>query len=77
MKRIRSAVMAGGLLLASGCQDFLDVNTNPNAPQEVAANMYLSPMLHWLATGQQFDGRYIGQYTQQWVESATSLSSWQ
>jgi hypothetical protein len=45
----------------AGCEEFLDVNTNPNAPQTVAANLYLPPMLHWLvSTGQQWDGRFIG-----------------
>ena len=54
----------------AGCQDasdFLDVNTNPNAPQVVSANLYLPPMIHWMVTSPQFDGRFIGRYTQEWM----------
>ena len=56
MKTIRGAALASLLALSTSCNDFLDVNTNPNAPQVVSANLYLAPMLHWLVTGPQFDG---------------------
>jgi hypothetical protein len=62
------------LCLPVACQDYLDVNTNPNAPQSVAPNLYLAPMVHWLATSPQFDGRFIGHYTQQWYSTSTSAS---
>lgn len=56
---------AGALSMVAGCQDFLDVNTNPNGPETVAANLYLAPMLHWMVTGQHWDGRCTAQFTQQ------------
>lgn len=65
-------VAAGGLSLTASCQDFLDVNTNPNAPETVAANLYLSPMLHWMVTGQHWDGRCTGQFTQQLTQTVKS-----
>jgi hypothetical protein len=70
------AMVAGALCLTSACdtQEFLDVNTNPNAPQTVAANLYLAPMIHWMVTGQQVDGRFVGQYSQEWV--ATNSTCW-
>ena len=64
------------MTLLPGCNDFLDVNTNPNAPQSVAANLYLPPLLHWMVTSPQFDGRFVGRYTQQWTLAGTSLSTW-
>ncbi|MBA3645414.1 MAG: SusD/RagB family nutrient-binding outer membrane lipoprotein [Gemmatimonadaceae bacterium] len=71
MKRtISAALLAGALILPAGCSDYLDVNTNPNAPEVVAANVYLPPMLHWLATSPQFDGRYSGHYTQEWISTS-------
>jgi hypothetical protein len=76
MKMIRGAALAGVLALSTGCKDFLDVNENPNAPQVVSANLYLAPMLHWMVTSPQFDGRFIGRYTQQWTLVGTSLSTW-
>jgi hypothetical protein len=80
MKTRYLALMAGVLSVANGCQDFLDVNTNPNAPQVVTANLYLPPMLHWMVTSPQFDGRFVGLYTQQWVSTSTNFSpvqTWQ
>src|SRR6266566_4780278 len=53
------ALLAGFLSLASGCRDYLDVNTNPNAPEAVSANLYLSPMEHWMVTAPQYDGRFV------------------
>ncbi len=66
-KRYSTLLLAGALTLGAGCQDFLDVNQNPNAPETVSPNLYLSPLLHWLATSPQYDGRFIGRYTQEWA----------
>jgi hypothetical protein len=74
MKRRYVAALASSLILFSGCKDFLDVNTNPNAPQSVSANLYLPPMLHWMVTGSQFDGRFVGLYTQEFVSTSTNTS---
>jgi hypothetical protein len=76
MKTIRVGALVGVLALSSGCEDFLDVNTNPNAPQDVSANLYLAPMLHWMVSGPQFDGRFVARYTQQWYAVSTSLTTW-
>ena len=64
--KIRTLVLAGVITLAASCQDFLDVNKNPNGPDAVSANLYLAPMLHWLVSDEQWDGRYIGDYVQNW-----------
>jgi len=74
MTRLQAVVVAGLLCLSGSCQDYLDVNTNPNAPQSVQPNLYLSPMLHWLATSPQFDGRFIGHFTQEWYSTSTATS---
>ena len=73
---LRAGLLAGVLLTAPACDDFLDVNTNPNGPELVSANLYLSPMLHWLVTGPVFDGRFIGRYNQEWTLPGTSLTTW-
>jgi len=73
----RAAILLVGVVsLSTGCHDFLDVNTNPNGPQSVSANLYLPPMLHWFVTSPQFDGRFVGRYTQEWTLPGTSLSTW-
>src|SRR5207237_9042180 len=77
MKTRLLPLLAGCLSLLSGCQDFLDVNTNPNGPPSVSANLYLPPMLHWLVTSPQYDGRFVGRYAQEWtLPGTTSLSTW-
>ena len=74
MKRTYAVLLAGLLCLPAGCSDYLDVNTNPNAPQSVSANLYLSPMLHWMVTSPQYDGRHVGHYTQEWISTSASFS---
>jgi hypothetical protein len=77
MKKLYSALfVAAALTVPAGCSNYLDVNTNPNAPQEVSANLYLPPMLHWMTTSPQYDGRFIGRYTQEWYVAGTSLGTW-
>lgn len=51
------------------CNDFLDVNTNPNVPQEAPAHALLPAMFQNAARGIQFDARYIGKYTQNFVDN--------
>src|SRR6266566_4432055 len=71
-----AALLMSLVTLASGCSDWLDVNTNPNGPQSVASYVYLPPMLHWMVTAPQYDGRFVGRYTQEWTLPGTSLSTW-
>ncbi|AMW06946.1 RagB/SusD family nutrient uptake outer membrane protein [Gemmatimonas phototrophica] len=78
MKIARGALLVGALAVTASCQNFLDVNENPNAPQTVSANLYLAPILHWVSTSEQFDGRFIGRFTQNWTlpSGATLPSTW-
>ena len=77
MKTRYKALLAGILCLAGACNTdkFLDVNTNPNAPQDVSANLYLPPMIHWMITAPQYDGRFVGHYAQEWVSTSTATTS--
>jgi Starch-binding associating with outer membrane len=72
----RTALLVSALTVIAGCKDFLDVNENPNGPQVVSANLYLSPMLHWMATSPQVDARYVGRYAQEWTLPGTTLGTW-
>src|SRR6266498_3811699 len=74
MKKLYGVLLVGFLVLPTGCQNFLDVNTNPNGPQSVSANLYLPPMLHWMVTSPQFDGRFVGHYAQEWYSTTTNNS---
>ena len=74
--KLRTIFLVCAVTLASACSDYLDVNTNPNGPQTVTANLYLPPMLHWMVTAPQFDGRFVGRYTQEWTLPGTALTTW-
>ena len=74
MRKRYAALAVGFLTLSNGCSDYLDVNTNPNAPQDVSANLYLPAMLHWLVTSPQFEGRFVGHYTQEWLSTSANNS---
>lgn len=77
MRNLKAILVAGALVFAApACDNYLDVNTNPNAPEVVAANLYLPPMIHWMVTSPQFDGRFVGRYTQEWTLPGTSLGTW-
>ena len=75
MKKRYMTLMAGVLCLASACKmdKFLDVNENPNAPTNVSANLYLAPMIHWMITSPQFDGRYTTHYNQEMYSTSNTL----
>src|SRR5438270_550076 len=73
MNTRHAAVLAGMLALSGGCKSFLDVNTNPNGPQSVSANLYLPAVLHWFVTSPQYDGRFVGHYAQEWISTSTAF----
>ncbi len=76
MKKLFATLLVGSLALTASCKDFLDVNTNPNAPQAASANLYLPPMLHWWVSAPQWDGRFVGRYTQNYILVSTSPTTW-
>lgn len=68
-------ILAIAAFMGVSCNDYLDVNTNPNVPQEAPAHALLPPMIQSMARGIQFDARYLGKYTQNFVE-ATGGNVW-
>ncbi|MFL5524134.1 MAG: SusD/RagB family nutrient-binding outer membrane lipoprotein, partial [Gemmatimonadaceae bacterium] len=78
MKKIFAVAFAASLTLSAACSDYLDVNTNPNGPQTVTANLYLPPIEHWMVTAPQFDGHFVGRYTQEWalVNGQSAVTTW-
>lgn len=54
------------------CNDYLDVNQNPNVPQAAPAHLLLAPMYTNMARGVHFDARAIGKYTQYFVQNGAS-----
>lgn len=75
MKKIIYSAAILILFTASGCKKWLDVNENPNNPQVVAPNLYLGPMQTSLTFSQQYDGRYVGKYIQNFAQ-ITASETW-
>ena len=61
--------------LTTSCNDYLDVNTNPNVPQEAPAHALLPPMFQNAVRAIHFDSRYIGKYNQ-WYFQNTTGTTW-
>ncbi len=70
MKKIFSFFIIMVLFTTFGCKKWLDVNHNPNAPDTVDPNSLLRPMLYFMMQGEQWDGRYIGKYVQNWATNS-------
>jgi len=69
------SLIAASLFFSTGCEEYLDVNTNPNAPDQVVApHLYLPAMQSELALGIQFDSRYLGKYVQNWVSRDVDIT---
>jgi hypothetical protein len=58
-----------------GCNDYLDINTNPNVPQEAPAHALLPPMIQNAGRAIVFDARFIGKYVQ-WYFQNTAANTW-
>jgi len=72
MKKITLSLIAVLTLgLISSCKKYLDVNKNPNAPTSTDAANLMPPILANMERGMWYDGRYIGQYAQQWGSPST------
>jgi len=52
-----TALLVSFASLGAGCDNYLNVNDNPNGPSAntVSANLYLAPMLNWLVSDPQWD----------------------
>ncbi|GAA4452084.1 SusD/RagB family nutrient-binding outer membrane lipoprotein [Nibrella saemangeumensis] len=67
MKQIIATILLAGVMLTfSSCEKYLDINKNPNNPDQVEAALLLAPIQNFYALGIQFDARYIGRYVQNW-----------
>lgn len=77
MKSSKIYVVWMGLmaLLSTSCKDYLDVNFNPSIPQEVTAELYLSPIIFHMANGYAQDQRIINKFTQAMLGSSTDRAS--
>lgn len=71
MKKIRNiCLIIAGVFTLAGCEDYLDVNTNPNGPDALLQpELFLPQIQSELAVAIQWDGRFTGFYTQNWIHA--------
>src|SRR5690606_7127921 len=75
-KIIYTCLMVAGTLVLSGCDDYLDVNTNPNGPAALLQpELFLPQIQSELAVAIQWDGRFTGFYTQNWAYASGAAYS--
>lgn len=76
MKKIlHASLIAVSLLAFTGCESYLDVNTNPNGPDTLLQpELFLPQIQSELAVGIQWDGRFAGFYTQNWGYTGVGYS---
>ena len=69
MKKIRNiCLILARVFTLAGCEDYLDVNTNPNGPDALLQpELFLPQIQSALAVSIQWDGRFVGMYTQNWI----------
>ncbi len=69
MKKILyTCLIIAGTLTIAGCDDYLDVNTNPNGPDALLQpELFLPQIQSEMAVAIQWDGRFTGLYTQNWA----------
>ncbi|MEJ7913971.1 MAG: SusD/RagB family nutrient-binding outer membrane lipoprotein, partial [Chitinophagaceae bacterium] len=59
------------ICFAGGCKKYLDINSDPDTPQQPDASSVFPAMLAGIPRGIQFDSRYIARYTQNYLSSAS------
>ncbi len=68
-------IIAFAATLTTSCNDYLDVNQNPNVPQTAPAHALLPPMIQNAARAIHFDSRYIAKYNQ-WYFQNSAGNTW-
>lgn len=69
-KIIYICLLIASIFTITSCDDYLDVNTNPNGPDSLLEPEFFLPQIQSeLALGIQRDGRFTGFYTQNWAYS--------
>ncbi len=66
MKKILLGILMCVVLPLSSCDKYLDINKDPVNPQIAQSYVILPSMYANMARAVQWDGRYIGQYIQNW-----------
>jgi hypothetical protein len=59
----------------SSCKKFLDINSDPDTPQQPDVSSVFPTQLANIPRGLQYDGRYVGRYIQNWLSFSSTAST--
>lgn len=71
MKKIILSFLLAATILP-GCKKYLDINSDPDTPQEPDASSVFPAMLAAIPRGTQYDARYISKYIQNFAQSTAN-----
>lgn len=69
IKSLLAVVLVSGL---AGCKKYLDINSDPDTPQNPDASSVFPAMLANIPRGTQYDARYISKYIQNFAQSTST-----
>lgn len=74
MKKTLLQILTLSVLFSTGCEKYLDVNTDPATPQVVESKSLTPPLFAAMERGVQFDSRYLGPLIQNWGYYTPSMT---
>lgn len=69
-KLLHILLLSAVLINSVGCKKYLDINTDPDTPQQPDVSSVFPAMLSAIPRGTQFDARYVSKYIQNFAQNA-------
>ena len=73
-KLLHIIVLSAVLINTAGCKKYLDINSDPDTPQQPDVSSVFPAMLSGIPRGTQFDARYTSKYIQNFAQNITSAT---
>lgn len=64
-----------GIASITGCKKYLNINSDPDTPQDPDASSVFPTQLSGIPRGLQFDARYAGRFIQNWLSFSSTASA--
>jgi hypothetical protein len=71
-KLLHIMILSAVLINTAGCKKYLDINADPDTPQQPDVSSVFPAMLAGIPRGTQFDARYISKYIQNFAQNAAA-----
>lgn len=71
-KLLHILLLSAVLLNTVGCKKYLDINTDPDTPQQPDVSSVFPAMLSAIPRGTQYDARYVSKYIQNFAQNAAA-----